>query len=647
MLQGEENITPFGLASLLTQNSSMSTTVDSAIPLYIPVLQPALNFMDIKATSQEFPVTAFQVSSQDTLENPIHHWQLSQPQQLQQLQQLQPWLTLATPLDLNDIRFEISQQDQYCQNQHGMLHTKRQMLWEKQWQLQEDVFSGPELHECIPTFRHDKYREAQLSPSAIQRSQSLYGQEQSLSHPPDSFSVSVAYIPNPNSIDCSTELVKSDAIRSDKSLLPQLNAATIYDQQILKSSKGRCRNDPIATGSSHQLFTAETVTVPTKTSRALSSPSSCTSSSISSESILTNRDHSRRRRLTIDETEYLLDQFYLNEKPTTKDRQKIADHLKLDQRTIQVWFQNRRAKLKRDESIVQESFIQQVENHVDQSPNSLSKGQTKERDEGEDDKERGGSSQRSCPNDNKNLVVPDKSLHKKSGPNFGTEVFLGYEHPQFESPDPWLTDNFEGILQQYVHADPITAPSTPMIGISVSHNEQRTVNANEESDEDIDYFNMATLNSENSLEMNILSLQQADENLLGLAFEPLNSGDGESTLDQLVNLNSGSTKALSYTTINQTCTLSAAEPQTSKRQDLRLTQLRRAEDKRFNGCHGSKVTSSLTPTSQESSTVSSEGRSPSLSMRSSAHTPRFMLRQQNLIPQHQMALTLILAREND
>ncbi|ORZ27485.1 homeobox domain-containing protein, partial [Lobosporangium transversale] len=59
-----------------------------------------------------------------------------------------------------------------------------------------------------------------------------------------------------------------------------------------------------------------------------------------------NRDHSRRRRLTIDETEYLLDQFYLNEKPTTKDRQKIADHLKLDQRTIQVWFQNRRAKLK-------------------------------------------------------------------------------------------------------------------------------------------------------------------------------------------------------------------------------------------------------------------------------------------------------------
>jgi hypothetical protein len=61
---------------------------------------------------------------------------------------------------------------------------------------------------------------------------------------------------------------------------------------------------------------------------------------------------SHRRRLTSDETEYLLRQYHFNEKPSTKDRSVFAAHLNLHPRTIQVWFQNRRAKLRRENSLM-------------------------------------------------------------------------------------------------------------------------------------------------------------------------------------------------------------------------------------------------------------------------------------------------------
>lgn len=81
----------------------------------------------------------------------------------------------------------------------------------------------------------------------------------------------------------------------------------------------------------------------------------------------------RRRRLTTEESDFLLQQFGMNERPTAQEREGFAKHLNLDRRTIQVWFQNRRAKLKRDGRIEDESKTAQ--------------GQGEEECEGEEEEE--------------------------------------------------------------------------------------------------------------------------------------------------------------------------------------------------------------------------------------------------------------------
>jgi hypothetical protein len=55
----------------------------------------------------------------------------------------------------------------------------------------------------------------------------------------------------------------------------------------------------------------------------------------------------RRNRLAAEETEYLNSLFLLNPKPNRHERQKIASKLDMSERTVQIWFQNRRAKVKR------------------------------------------------------------------------------------------------------------------------------------------------------------------------------------------------------------------------------------------------------------------------------------------------------------
>ncbi|KAI1315783.1 hypothetical protein EDD11_000337 [Mortierella claussenii] len=73
----------------------------------------------------------------------------------------------------------------------------------------------------------------------------------------------------------------------------------------------------------------------------------------------------RRRRLTIEESEFLLHQFAINERPTAQERELFAKHLRLDRRTIQVWFQNRRAKIKRDEKGEQDGVEGEEEGEED------------------------------------------------------------------------------------------------------------------------------------------------------------------------------------------------------------------------------------------------------------------------------------------
>lgn len=56
----------------------------------------------------------------------------------------------------------------------------------------------------------------------------------------------------------------------------------------------------------------------------------------------------RRKRLSQDESELLLEAFNRNPRPNQEERNELAQRLGLNARSIQIWFQNRRAKLKRE-----------------------------------------------------------------------------------------------------------------------------------------------------------------------------------------------------------------------------------------------------------------------------------------------------------
>lgn len=62
----------------------------------------------------------------------------------------------------------------------------------------------------------------------------------------------------------------------------------------------------------------------------------------------------RRRRLTVDETQRLNHIFqHRTTKPDSLLRQQLADELGMTARAVQVWFQNRRAKMKRERELLE------------------------------------------------------------------------------------------------------------------------------------------------------------------------------------------------------------------------------------------------------------------------------------------------------
>ncbi|CAG8522278.1 6836_t:CDS:2 [Diversispora eburnea] len=65
-------------------------------------------------------------------------------------------------------------------------------------------------------------------------------------------------------------------------------------------------------------------------------------------SIIPYRHVKRRRRLTEEETNILINTFEKVQKPDSELRSQLATQLNMSSRAIQVWFQNRRAKVKRD-----------------------------------------------------------------------------------------------------------------------------------------------------------------------------------------------------------------------------------------------------------------------------------------------------------
>ncbi|CAG8468160.1 9420_t:CDS:2 [Ambispora gerdemannii] len=61
-----------------------------------------------------------------------------------------------------------------------------------------------------------------------------------------------------------------------------------------------------------------------------------------------HRQVKRRRRLNEEETNILMEVFRENNKPDPATRSQLAQRLNMSSRAIQVWFQNRRAKVKRN-----------------------------------------------------------------------------------------------------------------------------------------------------------------------------------------------------------------------------------------------------------------------------------------------------------
>lgn len=59
-------------------------------------------------------------------------------------------------------------------------------------------------------------------------------------------------------------------------------------------------------------------------------------------------DKRKRVRLTSDKTLYLQRYFEVKPRPTTSEKREIAKYLGMGFRSVQVWFQNRRAKYKKD-----------------------------------------------------------------------------------------------------------------------------------------------------------------------------------------------------------------------------------------------------------------------------------------------------------
>ncbi|KAM0678252.1 Transcription factor [Binucleata daphniae] len=63
---------------------------------------------------------------------------------------------------------------------------------------------------------------------------------------------------------------------------------------------------------------------------------------------LEKNDKRKRVRLTSDKTLYLQRYFEVKPRPTTSEKREIAKYLSMHFRSVQVWFQNRRAKYKKD-----------------------------------------------------------------------------------------------------------------------------------------------------------------------------------------------------------------------------------------------------------------------------------------------------------
>ncbi|KAK9458763.1 uncharacterized protein V1516DRAFT_118861 [Lipomyces oligophaga] len=209
-----------------------------------------------------------------------------------------------------------------------------------------------------------------ISPIPIQRRDSTFldvdvSQFPQVSQVPQDSQVSPASIlpTDPNSVDTvfddyatlspdssaegDLDLDTTISVLSDASPAPQSSTTTLSSESLSRMTSASSNDRPSVLLSSSSNANLKLASSSTDSTFASSSLTSAQKRSLTRKSTLTQQQkNNRRQRATAPQLIILESEFSVNPAPNTKTRLRIADQINMTERSVQIWFQNRRAKIK-------------------------------------------------------------------------------------------------------------------------------------------------------------------------------------------------------------------------------------------------------------------------------------------------------------